>query len=275
MSVEARYVLEHNDRELARLSRLAAREAEQVRLTARVARLSEGESAIDVGCGPLGALQTLAEVVGSDGRVVGIDSGAAAIAKARAVVGSLGLTNVELVHADASSCDLDRLGLRGQFQLAYCRLVLLHQREPLALLRKLGQLVQPGGFVAYQDILDDPGFPRCEPNVLAQTHAWSLLLALFRIHGVSPDAARDHARLARSAGFRIVDQRGKFAALDAAAGFEIVQQLLTAARDALAASGLATLADVDGLISDLEAAKRGEYRYWFGPLAVETIVQPA
>src|SRR5262245_19856086 len=38
------------------------------------AGLKPGERAIDVGCGPLGALIALAELVGSEGRVTGLDS---------------------------------------------------------------------------------------------------------------------------------------------------------------------------------------------------------
>jgi SAM-dependent methyltransferase len=160
----APYLLEHVDRELERLLALAEREAEQVRLACRQVGLAQGGSAIDVGCGPLGALRTLAEVVGERGRVVGLDASADAIGRAREVCRALGLGRVELVCADALRCDFAQLRLWRAFDLAYCRLCLLHQRDPGQLLARLGALVRPGGFIAYQDILDEPSFPRCEPD---------------------------------------------------------------------------------------------------------------
>jgi SAM-dependent methyltransferase len=229
--------------------------------------------AVDVGCGPLGAIATLSEVVGETGEVVGIDSSAEAISKARALLAHLAVGNVHLMHGDIASMDLDKMSLRGRFDLAYCRLVLLHQTAPAAFLERVVQLVRPGGHVIYQDIIDDPGRPICEPAVPTQTRAWGLILELFSRRSLTPDVARDHACLARATGCELVHQRGKFAVLAAGEGFEIVQQLLTASRNHLSEAGLATAPETDTLIEDLECAKAGSYRFWHGPLAVETIVR--
>jgi len=62
---------------------------------------AEGQSAIDVGCGPRGILELLAERVGPRGRVVGLEVDPVHVAMARELVAEQGLTNVEVIQADA------------------------------------------------------------------------------------------------------------------------------------------------------------------------------
>jgi SAM-dependent methyltransferase len=264
------YVLEPEPAELDRLLDYAERESPQVELTCRLAGLGAGAAAVDVGCGPLGALATLSRIVGPSGRVVGIDASGPAVETARRLVARLGLENVTLVQAELGALPP---ALGGRFDLAYCRLVLLHQPDPRRALEAVAALARPGAFVAYQDIVDDPTYPRCEPPVEAMSRAWGLLLDLFRARGLTPDVARQHAALADRPGWTLVAQRGKFAVLGAAEGFRIVQQLLTAARNGLAETGLATPAEVDALIAALERAKGETFRFWHGPLAVETLLR--
>jgi ubiquinone/menaquinone biosynthesis C-methylase UbiE len=56
---------------------------------------------IDVGCGPGGILELLAERVGPRGRVVGLEVDPVHVAMARELVAEQGLTNVEVIQADA------------------------------------------------------------------------------------------------------------------------------------------------------------------------------
>jgi predicted RNA methylase len=62
---------------------------------------AEGQSVIDVGCGPGGILELLAERVGPRGRVVGLEVDPVHVAMARELVAEQGLTNVEVIQADA------------------------------------------------------------------------------------------------------------------------------------------------------------------------------
>jgi hypothetical protein len=50
------------------------------------AGLASGGRAIDIGCGPLGALPALASLVGTEGRVVGLDASGEALALAREIL---------------------------------------------------------------------------------------------------------------------------------------------------------------------------------------------
>ena len=84
---------------------------------------------IDCGCGPLGGLAVLSEMVGPAGRVVGVDLSPATVQRARAVVSALGLGNVEVIAGGLH--DLDSAALGGPFDLAFTRLFLMHQPDPV------------------------------------------------------------------------------------------------------------------------------------------------
>jgi ubiquinone/menaquinone biosynthesis C-methylase UbiE len=93
----SRYVLDSSDEDLQRLLKLAELSAEPTRAAFRKIGVKPGWRVIDCGCGPLGALAVMAEMVGPEGQVVGIDFSEAAVQRARSIVSTLGLDNVEFV----------------------------------------------------------------------------------------------------------------------------------------------------------------------------------
>ena len=105
---------------------------------------AEGQSAIDVGCGPRGILELLAERVGPRGRVVGLEVDPVHFAMARELVAEQGLTNVEVIHADARHTGLPP----ASFDVAHARTVLVNVPDPEAVLAEMTRLVRPGGWVA-------------------------------------------------------------------------------------------------------------------------------
>jgi len=60
--------------------------------------VAEGWRAIDLGCGPSGILDLLADRVGPAGRVVGLDFEPANVALAREFAAERGLANVEVIQ---------------------------------------------------------------------------------------------------------------------------------------------------------------------------------
>jgi cyclopropane fatty-acyl-phospholipid synthase-like methyltransferase len=84
------YAFESSRAEHARLFALARRNAPTVREMCAQAGLGAGARVIDVGCGPVGALLDLAEIVGPRGEVVGVDSSAGAVATAQETVANRG-----------------------------------------------------------------------------------------------------------------------------------------------------------------------------------------
>jgi ubiquinone/menaquinone biosynthesis C-methylase UbiE len=79
--------------------------AETARRAFRRVGLGANGAAIDCGCGPIGGLAVLAEIVGPAGRVVGVDFSEPAIQRARSAKAALGLPNVQLVAGDIHYLD--------------------------------------------------------------------------------------------------------------------------------------------------------------------------
>src|SRR5262245_28980645 len=66
-----------------------------------------GDKAIDIGCGPLGALLVLADIVGPTGTVVRLDMDAPSLKHARALLDQRRTQGVELVQADVNTMHRD------------------------------------------------------------------------------------------------------------------------------------------------------------------------
>src|SRR5580698_3832896 len=162
----SRYVNDGSDQDLGRLLRGAELVAEPARTAFRRAGIQQGWNVIDCGCGPLGGLVVLAEMAGPAGRVVGVDVSPAAVQQARAVVAALELGNVEVIAGDLH--DLDAAALGGPFDLAFTRLFLMHQADPVRTLRHIADLLRPGGRLVAQEPLHSPP-PRSHPHLEALT----------------------------------------------------------------------------------------------------------
>ena len=95
------YALGSSSGESARLQRQAEELAPDSAVLLDSLGLRPGDSAIDLGCGPRGVIDLLAERVAPGGRVVGLDADPAHVAMASDFVASRGLSNVEVVCGDA------------------------------------------------------------------------------------------------------------------------------------------------------------------------------
>ena len=107
--------------------------------------LRRGMRVADIGCGVGLVSALLANLVGPDGHVVGIDASAAQIDQARAR--SDGGTNLSFVQASATDTGLPR----ESFDLVYCRFVLIHLTEPERALREMRALLKPNGILVWED----------------------------------------------------------------------------------------------------------------------------
>lgn len=132
-SPQASYLFDREAGDQARLIRSSETLGGFTTEACQRAGLGPGGRAIDVGCGPCGALPALAELVGSEGRVVGLDASGEALAVARTILDQLGCTNVTLVRGELDSVSVSDLCPPGPFDLAYVR------RLPEDLTRKLAR----------------------------------------------------------------------------------------------------------------------------------------
>ena len=149
-----RYLLDSSDEDLQRLLNIADLSAEPTRTAFRKVGMQPGWRVIDCGCGPLGALAVMAEMVGPEGQVVGIDFSEPAVHRAGSIASTLGLDNVEVRVGDVH--DIDGQALGSAFDLAYTRLFLMHQRDPAETMKRIAALLRPGGWIVAHEPLRSP-----------------------------------------------------------------------------------------------------------------------
>jgi SAM-dependent methyltransferase len=261
-----RYILDGTDQDLRRLLSISQAAAEMAHAAFRRVGVQQGWHAIDCGCGPIGGLAVMAELVGPGGRIVGVDFSAPAVQQARAVASALGLSNVEVVAGDLH--DLDPATLGGPFDLAYTRLFLMHQANPVRTLRRIAELLRPGGWLVAQEPLRTPP-PQSHPDLAALARYWELLHALLERAGVPAGAVEDLPRSAREAGFEVAGMSGYFMTHDPELGFELRASTLAAARERALRAGVATEQQIDELVGSLRAAEGGEHAWVSSPFFLD------
>jgi SAM-dependent methyltransferase len=111
--------------------------------------LRPGERVLDVGCGTGVFLPAVAALVGSGGRVVGLDHSEAFLREARKRIADQGLEGVvSLVSGDAQRLLFED----DSFDAAHTERVLMHLDDPDAAIRELRRVVRPGGRVVSAEI---------------------------------------------------------------------------------------------------------------------------
>jgi SAM-dependent methyltransferase len=149
--------------------------------------LKPGMSCLDVGSGSGAVMRLMADRVGPTGRVTGIEIdgklGSQALADLRAQGGS------EFALIEANMLELDTVpGAGAPFDLAYCRLFLMHLQEPVVALEKMLSWTKPGGAVVAQEF--DFGAIAVEPLCPAMAEFNRLFEGVFRGHGRNLRAGR-------------------------------------------------------------------------------------
>lgn len=259
------YILDGTDADLQRLLGVSQMTAEMARTGFHRVGVEPGWNAIDCGCGPIGALPVLAELVGPAGRVVGIDFNPRAVQQAQAVTSALGLGNVEVVTGDIHTLDPATLG--GPFDLAYTRLFLMHQPNPVQTLRHIADLLRPGGWLVAQEALRVG--PCSHPDLPALGAYWALLHRVLERAGVPAGVVEDLPQSAREAGFEVVGVTGSFQTLEPAVGFDLHASSIAAGKERVTQFGLGTEQEVDDLVNSLRAAKDGDYRWVSSPFFLD------
>jgi len=156
--------------------------------------IQPGWRTIDVGCGPLGVLDLLAERVGPDDEVVGLEREPSLVAMGETVLRERGLDNARLVRGDAYATGLPG----GAFDLAHTRLLLINLTDPARALAEMVALVRPGGIVAVEDIDQVPWL--CEPPHPAWDALVSVFLLVWRANGLDLLIGHRLPALLRAAG---------------------------------------------------------------------------
>lgn len=200
-----------------------------------------GWSAVDLGCGPGGALGPLAARTGPDGHVTGVDLNPAHAATARDFAARRGLGNVQIVTADAR-----RTGLPGgTFDVVHARLLMVNVPRPEEVAAEMARLAKPGGWVA---ALESDVTVLCYPPHPAVDRATALLRASYRLDGADPDLGRRLPHLFRDAGLADVGVEARAEVYPAGHPQRTVDiDLVQAMRSKIVMRGLAGEAELDML----------------------------
>ncbi|HET9256974.1 MAG TPA: methyltransferase domain-containing protein [Pseudonocardiaceae bacterium] len=159
--------------------------------------LRSGQRILDVGCGPGTITIDLARRV-DPGTVVGIDYEPAPLEPARAEAAAQGVANVSFAVGDVYQLDYPE----GAFDVVHAHQVLQHLTDPVAALREMRRVCQPGGIVAVRDF--DCATMTWHPADDRLDHWLELYYRITRGNRTEPDAGRRLLSWAQAAGFTAI-----------------------------------------------------------------------
>ena len=108
--------------------------------------IATGMKVLDVGSGAGDVALTLAEFVGPDGTVVGVDLNPDILKTAQARADAAGFSNIEFIAGDTRTLELP-----NDFDAVVGRLVLMYMADPVEALKHLATHLSPGGIAAFQE----------------------------------------------------------------------------------------------------------------------------
>lgn len=152
----AHYLLGHTEHELRRLD-IQGDLYRPITLRAFLdAGIAPGMRVLDIGCGSGDVTLTVAELVGTTGRVVGVDRGSKAVEAAREKARRLGVEHVRF-----ETGEIDEIDHPEAYDALVGRFVLMHQPDPSAALAAAARGVRTGGVVvmieSYMELLRTGG----------------------------------------------------------------------------------------------------------------------
>jgi ubiquinone/menaquinone biosynthesis C-methylase UbiE len=147
--------------------------------------LKPGMSCLDVGSGTGAVMRLMADRVGPEGRVTGLEIDSGLGNRALADLKAQGGAEFDLVEGNVLEMDTVP---GAPSDLAYCRLFLMHMPDPVAVLEKMLAWTKPGGVVAAQEF--DFGAIAVEPLCQAMVEFNRLFEGVFRAHGRNLRAGR-------------------------------------------------------------------------------------
>lgn len=210
--------------------------------------LSAGQHAIDLGCGPRGILDLLAQRVAPDGRVVGLDSDPAHTAMAAEFAATCQLGEVELVTADARHTGLPD----AAFDVVHARTLLVNVPAPADVVAEMTRLARPGGWVASTE--PDTEQTVCYPTLPEFDRMRELFHIAFRRNGADPWVGRRVPELFREAGLIEVQVEARVQMYPLGnTRRTVIADLVSALRPQILAMGLAEAAELDQLDTAVRA----------------------
>ena len=148
--------------------------------------LGAGWRCVDVGAGAGDVSVALAALVGREGRIYAVDSDPRARDEVAAAAAAAGEAQVLAITQAAED-----LRLPEKVDLAFCRFLLMHVDEPIAVLRRMVSVIRPGGYLVAQEPITTAG--RVGGMAMSMPEA------------KHPDVGALLPRLVRAAGLELLD----------------------------------------------------------------------
>ena len=104
--------------------------------------IKEGDTVLDIGCGPGSFTIEMADMVGASGRVVAADLQSEMLSRVRAKAEKFGLSGQITFH----KCQNDRIGFEGKFSLILAFFMVHEVPDQDAFMSEVADLLEPGGF---------------------------------------------------------------------------------------------------------------------------------
>ena len=197
--------------------------------------------------------------------MTGVDASQEATARARSVAGTLGLDTVRVIEGNVNELDAADPTLGAPFDLAYTRLFLVHQADPVATLRQIASLLRPGGWIIAQEPLLVPP-PMSFPRLDALDDYWAMLMtAIAQRAGGPAQSVERLPQAAVAAGLVVVRADGSFAVGPPSELIGLNAATLAGARDRIVAAGLATAAEIDAVLAAMAAAGESGHEWATSP----------
>jgi arsenite methyltransferase len=112
--------------------------------------LQKGQSILDIATGTGIVAIAAAEIVGDEGKVIGVDIADVLLDQARKKIEAAGLKNIELIEADAECLDF----AENSFDAIFCSSAIVLFNDIPNVLRNWYRFLKPSGFVAFHAFLE-------------------------------------------------------------------------------------------------------------------------
>jgi precorrin-6B methylase 2 len=203
------------------------------------AEIAAGWRCLELGAGAGSIMKWMGGVVGDRGSVIGIDKNANHLR-------GLSEPPLQIIEGDFLEVPLDEA-----FDLAHCRYVLIHNRASDAILRKLCNVLKPGGFL----VVEEPDFTSAKllsHNADdAQQRLNNAVCRMFEQMGLDPAYGLGLPKRIADAGLHVVEVDSR---LHLAGGGSLMARMMGASKRALAdkyvATGEASRADIERCIEN-------------------------
>ncbi len=202
MSTIDDYVLGRHEKEYARLAFQSRLYEPMTRRLFQDAGIVPGMSVLDLGSGAGDVCMLLAEIVGPNGKVTGIDMDPDAIEHARSRVDAAGLTNVEF-----QCCGFGDYNPAVPVDAIAGRLVLMYQADPATALARVIRHLRPGGIAAFLELWMQKR-PAHPGSVTTKAGNW--IVETMQRSGAHLDAGPKLHTIFTSAGLPVPSMRAEF-----------------------------------------------------------------